>query len=345
MNARDLAEKSLAGKPLSRAEARQVLEWPDADLMTLVSEVHRVRRQHFGNRVKLNFLVNIKSGLCPEDCSYCSQSKVSRAPIDKYRLMAEGEIVRAAEQAARNKAARLCLVASGRGPSDNDVAAVARAVRQVKESHPDLEVCCCLGLLADGQASTLKTAGVHAYNHNLNTSERFYGDICQTHAFSDRVETVQKAQAEGLSSCCGALFGMGETAEDIIDVAFRLRELNVDSIPINFLIPIQGTPLAQVETLNPRACLKILCLFRLICPSAELRIAGGRELHLRSLQPLGLLIANSLFIGDYLTTAGQAPSADLEMIRDLGFEIVGEPPPEPAPSGASLADRVTILKK
>lgn len=344
MDASLLAEKSLGGEVLSREEARSVLRWPDAGILDLVGQTYRVRQRFFGKRVKLNFLANIKSGLCPEDCHYCSQSKDSKAPIAKYRLMEPSDVLKAAENAVRNKAARLCLVASGRGPSDRDVTQVAAAVEAVKRLHPGLEICCCLGLLSDGQAARLKGSGVHAYNHNLNTSERHYGDICETHTFSDRLGTVEAAKSGGLSACSGALIGMGETEDDVLDVAFKLRELGVDSIPVNFLIPIEGTPLAGVEELSPLRCLKVLCLFRLLCPRSELRIAGGREIHLRSLQPLGLFVANSIFIGDYLTTEGQAPSADIEMIRDMGFELVGAGESSPAGS-PRVADRVVLLSE
>lgn len=334
-----LADKSLAGERLSREEALAVLDWPESELPVLLAAAYKVRQAHFGRKVRLNFLANIQSGVCQEDCSYCSQSKVSKAPIDKYKLMSAEKIVAAAEDAVQRKAARLCLVAAGRGPSDGDVDHVARAVREVRAKYPHLEICACLGLLADGQAERLKDSGVHAYNHNLNTSEARYSSICSTHTHSDRVATVKAAQAEGLSACSGAIFGMGETREDVLDVAFRLRDMNVDSIPLNFLIPIKGTPMAGVEEMTPTACLKVLCLFRLICPAAELRIAGGREIHLRSLQPLGLLVANSIFIGDYLTTEGQAASADLEMIRDLGFEVAGQDAAVPA---ANVSDRVVL---
>jgi biotin synthase len=334
------AERSLAGGELSREEALEVLAWPDADLLTLVSAARKVRHAAFGKKVRLNYLLNIQSGICPEDCGYCSQSRVSDAPVEKYKLMTADEVVAAAERAVANKAARLCMVASMRGPSDKDVGEVAKAVREVKERFPQLEMCACLGLLKDGQAARLEDAGVDAYNHNLNTSERHYGEICSTHGFSDRLDTVRKSREAGLSSCSGALFGMGETREDILDVAFRLRELGVDSIPVNFLIPFKGTPLGDKDELTPSFCLKILCLFRLVNPFAEIRIAGGRELHLRSLQPLGLYVANSIFVGDYLTSEGQAPRADIEMIRDMGFEIVGEVPGEAA--SAPLAERVSI---
>lgn len=341
-NAFNWAEKSLAGEELTRDEALAVLAWPDEDLLSLVSAAYKVRHAYFGKRVRLNYLVNIQSGICAEDCGYCSQSSISDAPVEKYKLMTAAEVEHAAERAVANKAARLCMVASMRGPSNKDVGEVAKAVSRVKERFPQLELCACLGLLKDGQAATLEKAGVDAYNHNLNTSERHYGEICSTHGFSDRLDTVRKSREAGLSSCSGALFGMGETREDILDVAFRLRELAVDSIPVNFLIPFKGTPMAAKEELTPVYCLKILCLMRLVNPQTELRIAGGRELHLRSLQTLGLYVANSIFVGDYLTSEGQAPRLDIEMVRDMGFEIVGEAPaPEPA-SAMPLADRVSI---
>ena len=214
------------------------------------------------------------------------------------------------------------MVASGRGPSDADITHIARAVREVHDVLPDAEICACLGLLEQRQADELKHAGVFAYNHNLNTSEAHYGEICTTHDYADRVATVGVVKESGLSPCCGALFGMGETDDDIVEVAQSLRALGVDSIPVNFLIPIPGTPLAGRWELTPSRCLKILSLMRLTNPESELRIAGGREHHLKSLQPMGLLVANSIFIGDYLTAKGQRPEDDVAMIRDLGFEIL-----------------------
>lgn len=335
------ADRSLAGDALSRAEARAVLDWPEADLLDLVAAAHRVRRAHFGRRVKMNFLVNLQSGLCPEDCSYCSQSKVSKAPIEKYRFLSADEVVDMADRAAAAGAARLCLVASMRGPSEKDMAAVDEAVRRVKAKHPGLEVCASMGLLKDGQAERLKSAGVDAYNHNLNTSESHYEKICHTHTYQDRIDTVERAKGAALSPCSGAIFGMGETDEDIIDVAFRLRETGVDSIPINFLIPVPGTAHQGRNDLTPNRCLKILCLVRFLNPAMELRIAGGREMHLRSLQSLGLYVANSIFVGDYLTTKGQTAAADREMVRDMGFEIVGDAPVPPAAPDLEFVTRAT----
>lgn len=319
-----LAAQALRGEALQQEDALAVLEVPAHELLALLAAAYRVRRHFFGHRVKLNYLVNIQSGMCPEDCFYCSQSHISEAPIERYPLRSVQEILDHARRAVAVKARRLCLVASGRGPSNPDIAQVAASVRLVKETFPDLEVCCCLGLLNADQGGQLKAAGVFAYNHNLNTSPEHYAEICTTHTYHDRLNTVGQVKSAGLSPCSGCLFGLGEQNADIIRVAFTLRELQVDSLPVNFLIPIPGTPLAGQNDLTPQRCLAILCLFRLVHPRAELRIAGGRELHLRSLQPLGLFVANSIFIGDYLTTKGQSPEADLQMIRDLGFEIEGE---------------------
>lgn len=319
----DLADRVLDGHALTFDESRAVLAAPDAEMPEIVAGAHRLRRRYFGNTVKVNFLVNIKSGICPEDCHYCSQSRLSDAPIDKYGLMGGDDILRAARRGHEFGARRICLVASGRGPSDADIAHVGAAVAGVLRELPDAEICACLGLLQDTQARTLKESGVFAYNHNLNTSEAFYGQICSTHDYADRVQTVGIVKEHGLSPCCGALFGMGESDDDVVGVAHALRELGVDSLPVNFLIPIQGTPLAGRWSLTPARCLKILSLMRLTNPRAELRIAGGREHHLRSLQAMGLLVANSIFIGDYLTAKGQRPEDDLAMIGDLGFEILG----------------------
>lgn len=341
INAESLAEKSLSGQILLRSEAREILHWPDADILTLLAAAFRVRQAHFGRKVKLNYLVNIQSGVCPENCGYCSQSVHADVPVEKYKMLTPEEVIACAERAIANKASRVCMVASMRGPNEKDVLAVTEAVRQVKTKYPHLEICASLGLLQENQAERLGAAGVKAYNHNLNTSEKFYGEICQTHDFDDRVDTVSKAKEGGLSSCSGVLLGMGETEEDILDVAYKLRALQVDSIPVNFLIPFKGTK-AIADHLTPNYCLKVLAMFRLLCPDQELRVAGGRELHLRTLQPMTLYMANSIFVGDYLTTEGQAPSMDINMIRDLGFEILGQ---ENALVENDLGDEVSLTSR
>ncbi len=322
-----IAARALDGVAPTREESLAVIRASDEETPAIVAAAHTLRRRYFGNSVKLNFLVNVKSGICPEDCHYCSQSRLSRAPIDKYSLLSGDEILTSALRGRRFGARRICMVASGRGPSDADVAHIANVARDVHAELPDAEICACLGILEPRQAASLKEGGVFAYNHNLNTSEGFYGEICGTHDYADRVATVGVVREAGLSPCSGALFGMGETDDDVVDVAQSLRDVGSDSVPVNFLIPIEGTPLAGRWSLTPMRCLRILSLMRLTMPQSELRIAGGREHHLRSLQPMGLLVANSIFIGDYLTAKGQRPEDDVAMIRDLGFEILGDSSP------------------
>jgi biotin synthase len=330
-----IAERSLAGEILPRDAARQILASPDAELLELLAASYRVRRHYWGNRVRLHFLLNAQSGLCSEDCHYCSQSSVSTAEIERYPLLAQERILAAAERAATLKAGTFCLVISGRSPGERVFEKVLDAVRAVRSRY-DLKICTCLGLLNADQTRRLAEAGVETVNHNLNTSERHHDAICTTHTFTDRRATVRHVQDAGIKTCSGGIVGMGESDDDIIDLALSLRELGVRSVPINFLIPIAGTPFAERKELDPRRCLRVLALFRFLLPSQEIRIAGGREVHLRSLQPLGLYPANSIFIGDYLTTQGQAPTADFTMIRDAGFVLetpdgapyTGDPVPE-----------------
>lgn len=317
----ELAERALAGEHLSAEEGEEILCAPDDQLLALLEAAYRVRREYFGNTVQLYYLRNAKSGLCPEDCNYCSQSSVSEAPIPRYRLQSAEELLQGAQEAAANSARTYCIVTSGRAPSEREVQHIAESVRRIKE-ETGLHICCCLGLLNEEQAAVLKAAGVDRINHNLNTSRRFHKEICTTHTFEDRLQTLQAARKAGLELCAGLIVGMGEEPADVVDVALQLRQLQVDSLPVNFLNPIEGTPLAGTDTLNPRYCLKVLCLFRLTNPKTEIRIAGGREVNLRSLQPLGLYPANSLFVSDYLTTPGQPPSSDFQMLADLGFEVL-----------------------
>lgn len=337
----ELAELALAGEPLSREQALSVLESDDAELPALIAAAWRVRRQHWGNTVQLYYLRNAKSGLCPEDCKYCSQSVVSEAEIPKYVFQSEEKLLEGARAAKATGARTYCIVASGRGPTNREVEHVAKTVERIK-AETGLHICTCLGLLKPEQAARLKEAGVDRVNHNLNTSRRFHDSIVSTHTYEDRLATLRTCRDAGLELCAGMIVGMGETSADLVDVAFELRGLECESIPINFLHPIEGTPLGesrvesresreggdgsslnpQPATLNPRDCLRALCLMRFLNPASELRIAGGREVNLRSLQPLGLYPANSIFVSDYLTTPGQPPSEDFKMIEDLGFEIV-----------------------
>jgi biotin synthase len=301
----DLAAAALERVPPSRQDALALLGSGDGVLLDVVAAGARVRHRFFGDRVKLNFLINMKSGACSEDCSYCSQRRGSEAEILKYPWLDPG------------------AVAAGKGPNERDIGRVRQAIGAIRGRRPELEICTCLGLLGGEQAERLHEAGADAYNHNLNTSEGRYGDVCTTHTFADRVDTVRRAGHAGLSPCSGAIFGMRESDEDVVDVAFALRELGPGSVPVNFLIPFEGTPLGREWLLTPQRCLRILALFRFVFPDVELRLGGGREIHLRTLQPLALHLANSIFLGDYLTSAGEAAEADLEMIADAGLVVDG----------------------
>lgn len=316
----EMAESVLNGYEISDREAMDILRCPGEEILELLQGAYRIRHHYYGNKVKLNMILNTKSGLCPENCGYCSQSAISTASIEKYRMLDKESIVNGAERARRLNAGTFCIVASGRGPSDKEVEHIASAVEEIKERY-QMKICACLGLLKPEQAKRLKEAGVDRYNHNINTSERHYENITTSHTYQDRVETIENVKESGISPCSGVIIGMKETKEDVIQMARSLHMLDADSIPINFLNPIEGTPLEGLRELDPVYCLKVLCLFRYINPSKEIRIAGGREVNLRSLQPFGLYPANSIFIGDYLTTEGQETTADHQMITDLGFEI------------------------
>lgn len=317
------AEQIIQGYELDRGEALAILKEPDFRILELLNAAYLIRRHYFGNQVKLNMIINAKSGMCSEDCAYCSQSAISEAPIDKYPLLSKETILAGAEEAKRRKAGTYCIVTSGKQPTDHEIDQVVDAVREIRKTS-NIKLCCCLGFLNPDHTKKLVDAGVDRYNHNLNTHEEHYEHICSTHTYKERVDTIEQIKDAGISPCSGAIFGMGETDEERVEMAFSLKSLDVDSIPCNFLNPVEGTPLSGQQELKPNICLKILAMMRFVNPAKEIRIAGGREVNLRHLQPLGLYAANSIFVGDYLTTEGQLPEKDWEMIRDLGFEIESE---------------------
>jgi biotin synthase len=319
----DLAAAVLDGHRLTAAEGLEILRTGNDDLLDLLAAAYRVRRCYFGNRVSLNFLLNAKSGLCGEDCGYCSQSRISRAEIPRYDLVSREQLLDGARTAAARRAKTYCVVISGRSPSAVELDALAQAVPEIKRLY-GLKICFSIGLLSLEQAVRLKACGVDRINHNLNTSRRFHPRICSTHGYQDRLDTLHAVRRAGLEICSGGIIGMGEDDSDVVDLALQLGELEAEAVPINFLEPIAGTPLEGVRRLNPRYCLKALALFRLAVPRCELRIAAGREMHLGPLQPLGLYAANSMFVGDYLTTRNRPPEEDYRMIDALGFTAVVE---------------------
>jgi len=318
----DLAARALRDEPPTESECQWILDGEDAALLPLLHAAFVPRERHFGREVMVHILNNVQNGLCPEDCGYCSQSKNSTAGIRKYPLKSDAEIFAAAEAAARAGASRYCMVLSGRGLTPERTRKLAELIGGVKRRYP-IEVCLSAGLVDEEQARVLADAGLDRLNHNLNTSESHYPEICSTHTFADRVATISAARKCGIGTCSGLIVGMGETSQDLIEVGFRLRELEVESIPVNFLIPIEGNPVQSDGSLTPERCLRALALMRLVNPSAEIRVAGGREGHLRGMGALALWPANSLFVEGYLTTRGDAVDDTYRMIRDAGFTVAG----------------------
>ncbi len=316
-----LADLSLVGDTPSRDQCRAVLNSADKELLSLINAAYRVRHHYFGNVVHIQVLTNAKSGLCQEDCHYCSQSRISQAEIERYPLMSKENLLKEAKRAKQLKAKRYCMALSGRNPSDKEIERLCDIIRAIKQ-EVGISVCCSLGFLSEEQAKRLRAAGLDRVNHNLNTSQRFHPQICTTHTYQDRVDTITRCRGAGLEICSGGIVGQGETDDDIVDLLMAVREIGADSIPINFLVPIKGTPFEdRGHDLNPRRCLKILCLARFLNPDREIRVAGGREYHLRTLQPLAFYAANSIFVTGYLTTPGQSAHEAWQMISDLGFEM------------------------
>ena len=316
----ELAARRLAGEPITFAEARSILDSTDDQIMDLVAAAYRLRHHYFTNTVQLYFLMNAKSGLCPEDCSYCSQSKIATSEIPRYNLLGRDKLLEGARIAAERQSKTYCIVISARSPNEREIGALETIIPEIKQQY-DLKICACLGLLSPEQAARLKACGVDRVNHNVNTSPEYYEHVCSTHSYKDRIDTLKAVREAGMELCSGGILGMGESRDDIVKMAFELQALQVESIPVNFLNPIEGTPLQQTWNVTPRDCLRTLAMFRFVNPAAEIRIAGGREIHLGQLQCLGLYIANSIFVGDYLTTKGQAPEQDYQLVEQMGFQI------------------------
>jgi biotin synthase len=316
-----LATSILAGTPLTRSQALAVLRTPDTEAPALFAAAWRIRHHFHGMRVQVQVLSNAKSGLCSEDCHYCSQSCVSQAEIARHPLKALDALLADARQARQLQARRFCMGLSGRTLTDSEVDALCGVIRAIK-AELGIAICCSLGFLTPAQAQRLHAAGLDRINHNLNSSERHYPSICTTHTWADRVRNLEICRGAGLEICSGGIVGQGETDEDVVDMLLALQRLKPDSIPVNFLIPVPGTPFEKMDTgLTPMRCLKVLALARLLHPAADIRVAGGREVHLRSLQPMALYLANSIFVNGYLTEAGQPQDEALRMIADLGFEV------------------------
>lgn len=317
----ELAEKAISGEIISRSQCLEVLNCHDDDLLLLLDAAFSVRKKYRGKKVHIQLLTNAKSGRCQEDCHYCSQSSISTAEIEKYPMVSEEKLINEARRAKELNAKRYCMALSGRRPSDAEIDRLCNAIRTIKKDIGIL-TCCSLGLLTVDQVLRLKEAGLDRVNHNINTSNNYHKNICTTHSYQDRVDTIRLCQSNGLEICSGGIVGQGESDQDIIDMLMELSELDVESCPLNFLIPVKGTPFeSKGKDLTPAKCLKVLALARFLLPYKEIRVAGGREYHFRHLQPLIFYAADSIFVSGYLTSGGQTPDEALEMIKDMGFEF------------------------
>ncbi|NER03323.1 MAG: biotin synthase BioB [Okeania sp. SIO3C4] len=338
----NLAEQIISGYRLNREEAITLTQIAgQEDILLLCEAADRVRQACCGNVVDLCSIINVKSGGCSENCSFCSQSvhhPGEASPI--YGLKSTEEILAQAKAAEAGGAKRFCLVSQGRGikynsPKSTEFDQILATVRQII-AETNIKPCCALGEVTPEQAQALAEAGVTRYNHNLEASEQFYPEIVTTHTWNDRVETVKNLKAAGIQACTGGIIGMGETWEDRIDLALALRELQVESVPLNLLNPRKGTPLDELPKLDPYDALKAIAIFRLILPEQIIRYAGGREAVMGELQGLGLKAGiNAMLIGHYLTTLGQPPETDQAMLESLGLKGGEAPIPKAFPADYS----------
>ena len=322
----DLAQRVLTGQSINRLEAEQLCRIDTSDSFDLFYWANKIRIKFVGRQVKFCSIVTGKVGACSEDCGYCAQSKHFKTHVTPDRMSAD-QMLLAAEEALTNGANSFGIVNSGRGPTNRELDWLEPVFAKTA-AEGKIRPCATLGELTEPQASRLRSMGVERINHNLETSRRHFPSIVSTHSYDDRLRTIRIAKAAGLSICSGAIFGMGEDWEDRLDIAFELRELGADVVPINFLNAIQGTPLYHTTTpLTPIEALKIIAIYRFVLPDRELKVAGGREKILRDLQSWMFFAgANSFLIGNYLTSFGRSPKDDHQMLQDLGlpFETFDE---------------------
>jgi biotin synthase len=316
-----LTDGIIGGVSITMEEAKHLISFKThEEIIMLMAHATVLRNLFKGRHIDLCGVVNAKSGRCAEDCIFCAQSAHHKADVKTYPLLDVDELVRSADEAYRSGAHRFGLVTSGKGITRKDeLDTLCHALEKIAQ-ETDLTPCASLGVLNDEQLKVLSAAGLKRYHHNLETAESYFPHICSTHSYQERVQTVRAAQEAGLEICSGALFGLGETEEQRIELAFALRELNVDSIPLNFLNPVPGTPLENNPMLDPLEILKIISLFRFILPEKDIRVCGGREMGLRTLQTLMYVAgANGTMVGNYLTTSGRNPAVDIQEIYDLGL--------------------------
>ena len=307
-------------KNYTKADYLALYEKP---LDELIEISNSITKENFSNTVEACSIISAKTGACSENCKYCAQSKHNHAEIECHPLLDVETVKKAALSAKENGASRFCIVTSGRAPQGKDFEKILEMIKAVA-SIDGLHCCASLGLLTEEQIAQIKEAGVERFNHNITTSENYHKEICTTHNFSDRVNTVKMIQKHGMEACCGVIIGMGESREDRIDMALSLKELNPKTVPINFLNPIKGTPLENFEDkIDEEEILKTICIFRIILPNALLRYAGGRTTRLSKMnQKLGMIAGiNSVLVGNYLTTCGSKSEEDKEMFKELDLVL------------------------
>jgi len=316
-----LYDKAISDGGLAPADAPSLIRALDAlpDAMFLLAS--RLRERRFGNKVDACSIVNAKSGGCSEDCAFCAQSAHHSANAEYYPLLPEAAILSAAEKAYSHGVRRFCIVTSGRGiDTDADLDRIAGCIRRIKAMG--IMPCATLGTLDKGQLTVLRDAGLNRFHHNIETAKGYFKNICTTHDYEERVATLKIAGELGLSLCSGGIMGMGETIEHRAEMAFALKDIGVDSVPLNFLMPIPGTPLEYAKPIAPHEALKTIALFRFILPYKEIRVCGGRLKGLGDLHPMMFLAgANGVLMGDYLTTKGRDYAMDSKMLADLKLVI------------------------
>jgi biotin synthase len=322
----EILRKSFEEESLSRDEAMEILNLPDEYLPGLLDTVYAIRKKYKGNTVGIQILTNARSGNCSQNCAYCAQSRDSDADINKYRLVPYEKLLHDGYIARDKHLARHCIGLSGIRFKDSEIDEFAEYVKKMKK-EVDTHICCSIGFLTPSQAQTLKDAGVNRINHNLNTSRNYYSSICTTHTYDERISNIKMLQDTGFEICCGGIVGLGESSSDVVDMLLEIREINPQSVPINFLIPLKGTALAGVDTthLSPEYCLKILCLARLLVPKSDIRCAAGREVYLKGKEKLMFYAVDSIFASGYLTAGGQSIEDTLKLVTEAGFEYRIEP--------------------
>jgi biotin synthase len=317
---RDVAGKILdKGENITFDEARRLLSTDD--IISLASHANNITRKYNGDTIDVESLINAKSGSCPEDCSFCAQSSFYESGITRYPLLPKERILEKAKLAKENGASSFCLVCAYRSPPEKDFHQICETIHAIK-SNVNIEVNVSLGFMTPQRARKLKSLGVKRYNHNLETSESYFSQICRTHDFYDRINTARIVKAEGLELCCGGIIGMGETAIQRIELAFSIASLRPEEVPMNILIPRRGTPIQNLPSLQAMEIIKMIAIWRFIIPKTILKIAGGREVHLRDNEEFALKAgANGIITGGYLTTTGNYPEKDISMIRKIGLDV------------------------